>query len=106
MSMRIPAHTRMAAHTRRGFCTLVLFISDSLYFAADYVTTSKILNFTAGQHSKCVSLSIMDDTIAEREESFYVTLERTPDLDDRIILDPAAVRGLVEIVDDDGECFK
>ena len=83
----------------------ILTISLPLYFAADYVTTSKILNFTAGEHSKCVSLSIMDDNIAERVESFYVTLERTSDLDDRITLDPAAVHGLIQIVDDDGKCF-
>ena len=81
----------------------ILTISVPLYFAAD--TTPKILYFTGGEHIVCVLLLIMDDNIAERVESFYVTLERTPDLDDRITLDPAAVHALVEIVDDDGECF-
>ena len=44
-------------------------------------------------------MPIVDDTILENDESFDVTLERTPDLNSRITLDP--VNGVVEIADND-----
>ena len=69
-------------------------------FTGDYV---EMANFTACEHRKCVSLSIVDDSIVERVESFYITLERTPDLNERINFDLAAVQGVVNIIDDDGE---
>ena len=43
----------------------------------------------------------MDDNISERIELFSLTLERTPDLDSRIILNP--MDGAVTILDDDGK---
>ena len=45
-------------------------------------------------------MSILDDDTLEIVESFDVTLERTPDLDSRITLDP--VNGVLEIIDNDG----
>ena len=48
-------------------------------------------------------MPIMDDNIVERVESFNITLERTPDLSEMIILNATAVHGVVNIVDDDGE---
>ena len=49
-------------------------------------------------------MSIVDDAILEDDESFDVTLERTPDLDSRITLDP--VDAVVEIIDDDGRYYE
>ena len=58
--------------------------------------------FEACQRRRCVNVTIVDDEVLEREvESFTVTLERTPGLNNRITLNP--VDGVVEITDDDGE---
>ena len=48
-----------------------------------------------------MALLIVDDNTSERIESFHLTLERTPDLDSRIILNPTD--RAVTILDDDGE---
>ena len=54
-----------------------------------------ILMFAACEMRSCVNVSIVDDMILENTESFDVILERTPDLDSRITLDPG--NGIVEI---------
>ena len=59
------------------------------------------LFFDACTTRVCETLSIVDDNISERIELFYLTLERTSDLDSRIILNPRD--GAVTIVDDDGK---
>ena len=59
------------------------------------------LFFDACTTRVCETLSIVDDNISERIELFYLTLERTSDLDRRIILNPRD--GAVTIVDDDGK---
>ena len=69
----------------------------------DYGTVDTILIFDACQMKSCVNISIVDDIIQENDESFNVTLERTPDLDSRIILVP--VNGVVQIIDDDGRYY-
>ena len=58
------------------------------------------LQFAACVMKSCVSVSIVDDEMLENDESFDITLKRTPGLDNRIILD--AVVGVVEIIDNDG----
>ena len=45
-------------------------------------------------------LSIMDDIIAENEESFFINLDRGFDIDNRIILNPN--QAVVTIMDNDG----
>ena len=45
----------------------------------------------------------MNDEELEKTESFTVTLERTPDLDSRIIL--ASVNADIEIIDDESKIF-
>ena len=45
-------------------------------------------------------MTIVDDNVLEIGESFTVTLERTPSLDNRITLNP--VNGRIEITDNDG----
>ena len=58
------------------------------------------LSFAACQMRSCVNVSIENDIVLENVESFDVTLERAPDLDSRITLDP--MDGVVEIFDNDG----
>ena len=56
--------------------------------------------FAACQRRSCVNVTIVDDEVLEMVvESFNVTLERTPGLDNRITLNP--VNGVVEIRDND-----
>ena len=57
--------------------------------------------FGACDRRHCVNVSIVDDDVLEMTESFTVTLERTPGLNDRIKLNP--VDGVIEIPDNDGE---
>ena len=45
----------------------------------------------------------MNDAVLENIETFAVTLARTSGLDSRIVLSP--VNGVVEIIDNDGECY-
>ena len=76
---------------------LLLFL---LVFSDDYGTRSVVLFFEPCETRACVTLSIVDDNIAEKNESFRITLERTSDLDSRIILNRR--NGEVAIQDDDG----
>ena len=62
--------------------------------------TGVILNFPVCTQRICISAIIVDDLVDEPNESFFVNLERTPDLDGRIRLDP--VVGEIEIEDNDG----
>ena len=48
-----------------------------------------------------MTVAIENDEKIEETESFSATLERTPDLDDRILLSP--VDATISIIDDDGE---
>ena len=66
----------------------------------DYDNISEILEFGSCDTRQCTEIPIVDDMIVELTESFFVTLERTPDLDSRITLDP--VDGGIEITDNDG----
>ena len=63
----------------------------------DYGNISINLSFDSCEIRQCTEIRIVDDMIMEMTESFLVTLERTPGLDDRITLNP--VNGLVEILD-------
>ena len=50
-----------------------------------------------------MTVVIENDEKIEETESFSATLERTPDLDDRILLSP--VDTTISIIDDDGKCW-
>ena len=65
----------------------------------DYEPFSVVVQFESCDTRRCVNISILSDLIEEPDESFNYTLERTPDLDSRISLDP--VEGEVVIV---GQC--
>ena len=79
----------------------------SIYFSLshvvapmDYGAVSTFLMFDSCEMQSCTNITIVDDMVLELLESFSVTLERTPGLDDRITLDP--IDGVVEINDNDG----
>ena len=63
----------------------------------DYVEHSTTLRFSACETRQCVNVAIVDDLTDEPEEGFGITLERTPDLNSRIILNP--VNGEILIQD-------
>ena len=70
------------------------------YFAVspmDYVEHSTTLRFSACETRQCVNVAIVDDLTDEPEEGFGVTLERTPELNSRITLNP--VNGEILIQD-------
>ena len=69
----------------------------------DYGFVSDILSFDACETRHCTEIPIVNDMIVEVSESFFVTLERTPGLDDRITLAP--VNGGIEIIEDNGVCL-
>ena len=69
-------------------------------WGADYTSLSAVLMFESCENRTCVQLEVVDDTTAERRETFNITLERTPNLDNRIFL--YSVNGVVTIGDDDG----
>ena len=54
----------------------------------DYIRLSTTLRFPACETRQCVNVAIVDDLTDEPEEGFSITLERTPDLNSRIILNP------------------
>ena len=81
-----------------------MFVVNGVFIFAvssmDYVTLAEILMFDVCETQRCVNVTIVDDSVDEPEEKFRVSLERTPDLDSRITLEP--VDGEIVIVDDDG----
>ena len=65
----------------------------------DYEALSTTLMFAACEKRRCVNVAIVEDIIVESIETFGITLERTPDLDNRITLSPVAEQ--IEIIDND-----
>ena len=61
---------------------------------------STLLMFDSCETRQCTNITIMNDALEESIESFFVTLERTQDLDPRITLDPAV--GEIFVTTDDG----
>ena len=80
---------------------VVSYDSQFLHFAVspmDYIGLSTTLRFPACETQQCVNVAIIvDDLRDEPEEGFGVTLERTPELNRRIILNP--VNGEILIQD-------
>ena len=70
----------------------------------DYNSMDTILSFEPNGAESCVDVIIQNDNITEQTESFTVTLERTSDLDDRVILNHTD--GMISIIDDDSEFIK
>ena len=66
----------------------------------DYLELNSTLSFDACQNRSCINVTIVDDLVDEPLEYFDFTLERTPDLDTRISLNP--VDGRIAMIDNDG----
>ena len=56
---------------RRGFVTLVLFIIPE---GKDYLPITEIIMFNDGEMTKTVDFQIIDDTIVESAENFFLLL--------------------------------
>ena len=67
----------------------------------DYLNLSTILTFDTCDNQSCVNVAIVDDTVFEDDELFYISLARTSGLDDRITLDP--ILGSILIINIDGK---
>ena len=93
--------TSQSHFTYRKFDSTILHFMHFYFlipeFTSDYGIDSVILLFDACTTRVCVALPVVDDDISEKVESFYLTLERTSDLDNR---NPSY--GEVTIYDDDG----
>ena len=77
------------------FCDFLSSVSPT-----DYSAMSTILMFNVCESQQCTDIIIINDTVLESIETFFVNLQRTPDLDPRITLDP--VIGEIEITNNDG----
>ena len=55
----------------------------------NYLKLNGTLSFAACEIRHCMTVNIVNDLVDEEVELFEFTLERTPDLDSRILLDPA-----------------
>ena len=65
-----------------------------------YITLDVMLEFDACESRKCLNVSIVDDSVDERNEYFTFHLRRTVSLHNRISLTP--VDGRILILDNDG----
>ena len=65
----------------------------------DYGTVSTTVLLAACDTRCCMDIRIVNDT---QDETFAITLERTPGLHDRITLDPVDYNWIITIVDDNG----
>ena len=70
----------------------------SLFLGADY--DLHLLNFSSCEERACTPVIIVDDDIPEKNESLAISLVRTADLDQRIILSSESEE--VTILNDDG----
>lgn len=57
------------------------------------------MRFESCARQTCVAVSILNDTQVEIDEVFYITLERTPELNEEIKLNP--VDGQIQIMEND-----
>ena len=67
----------------------------------DYNNLSRELIFAVGKTVVCENITILDDRTQEMDESFFISLTRTQDLDSRIVIDQD--EGMVTIIDSDCE---
>ena len=64
-----------------------------------------ILIFTPANNRPCLSVRIIDDKEVEQDESFDVVLERTPGLNERVMLLQGQSRAEVIIKNEDSKFF-
>ena len=75
-------------------------ISASPEAPMDYTPRSAVFTFGECKRQSCVNISIVNDSIVEKDESFSVTLGSAPNMDNRIKLDSEST--VVDIIDNDG----
>ena len=80
------------------YCQYIILLAVS---GEDHSHLGHIMTFEKCSRETCEYIILFDDRMVERDETFYVTLGRTPDLDERIQLLPTEKR--VKILNDDGE---
>ena len=68
---------------------------------SDYSNLSWPLTFAARKTVVCENITIWDDRTQEVDESFFISLTRTQDLDSRIVIDQD--QGTVTIIQSDCE---
>ena len=98
-----PSHItyKEAAFITSKFMDILSLLFTHFYISCtersvDYVPVSIILQFPSCETRRCVNVSIVSDLIDEPEELFTYTLERTPDLDPRITLQPVEGEIVIE----------
>ena len=72
-------------------------------FSGDHHGMSTDLLFAPCTSEHCYHIPITDDVIVEQHESFFVSLERPDNLDERITLDSGYTEKEVIILDDDSK---
>ena len=70
----------------------------------DFRPSREVLTFQPMNPNSCVNVTLIDTLALERSESFFVTLQRPDNLDERITINTARDETEVYIFDNDGEC--
>ena len=69
----------------------------------DFRPSSEELTFQPMNPNSCVAVTLIDTLALEMPESFFVTLQKPDELDERITINTALAVTEVYIRDDDGE---
>ena len=89
----------LCEHCQKQEMSYIILLAVS---GEDHSHLRHIVTFDKCSRKACeYNITIIDDRMVERDETFYVTLERTPDLNEHIRLYPTEKR--VKILNDDGE---
>ena len=96
------AHLHTAKHAYYTYVVQCMVICDFLFSVSptDYGAMFTTLMFDICEPQQCTDITIINDTVPESIESFFINLQRTPDLDPRITLDPMI--GEIEITNNNG----
>ena len=68
---------------------------------SDYIAKTTVLTFAPCQVVQCLTVSLRDDCVLEKLETFNITLTLPP-VERRIRLDSG--NGIISITDNDGKC--
>ena len=69
----------------------------------DFQPSSTVLTFEPMNPHSCISVTLTDSLDLEMSESFFVTLQKSDDLDERISINANKDEMEVVIIDDDSE---
>ena len=82
---------------------LSIILNILVDFSGDHLGMSADLVFAPCDSEMCHTIPINDDMIVEQLESFFVTLTRPEDLDNRIMLHSGFTNKEVTIIDNDSK---